>query len=474
MSERFQAWTAFAAVAVLASLACDDSQPPARTLPALPELAVTGLDPSARAKVQEALRQAESDPTDPGATGRLGMVLQANLQFDPARQCYLRATALAPESFRWSYYLATTQLGAGMFRDAAESYRVALAADPEYGPARHGLAYALLESGDLSGSQREYEAILAEEPDSASARYGLGRALAAAGDTEAAIVEYVAACEEFPSFGAAHYALALAYRDQGNDRDSDRHLELYRRHTISSPPVDDPLMIAVRQLGGAFELVRQGVTHANAGRLVEAESAFRRALDDRSTSLDAHVNLIGIYTRMGRFDEGATHYEAAVSIAPESEDAHFNYAVLLSMQERYREAGAAFARVIEINPTNAEAHMNLGYLHEIDGGQDRAEASYRTAVRLEPNHAGANFRLGRLILQSGGTEESIARFEAALATESDHSVQAHYGLATAHWIAGDRAKAVKVAQGALRRARAERDDRLAELIALDMKRWKSD
>lgn len=62
--------------------------------------------------------------------------------------------------------------------------------------------------------------------------------------------------------------------------------------------------------------------------------------------------------------------------------------------------------------------------------------------------------------------------EAASATEREHSGLAHYGLATANRIPGDRAVAVKVVQGASRRARAERNERLAELIALDIKRWK--
>jgi tetratricopeptide (TPR) repeat protein len=143
------------------------------------------------------------------------------------------------------------------------------------------------------------------------------------------------------------------------------------------------------------------------------------------------------------------------------------------MQDRNREAAAVFEQVLAINPLSAEAHMNLGYLRETDGRQAEAEASYRTAVELEPNHGGANFRLGRLILQRGDTEEAISRFEATLASENEHGVQAHYGLATAHAIAGNLPRAVEVAGGALRLARAEGNEQLAELIALDIARWKS-
>ncbi len=441
------------------------------SLPPLPELGLSALEPTARSSVQEALRRAESNSTNAEAVGRLGMFLQANLLLEPARQCYLRASALEPDSFQWHYYLAATQVGTGLFREAVESYGKALKLDPAYLPARSGLAFALLESGESARSQSEYESILSAEPASAPARYGLGRALEAQNDMDGAIEAYLRALEEFPSFGAAHYALALAYRDRGNGRDSERHLELYRRHTASSPRVEDHLMVAVRQLGGSFELVRQGVEHTNAGRLVQAESAFRRALVDRSAALDAHVNLIVVYTRMGRFEDGAAHYASALGINPESEDAHFNYAVLLAIQERNREAASIFEKALEINSLNAEAHLNLGYLYESDRRAAEAEASYRSAVSLEPNHGGANFRLGRLILQRGETEEAISRFEAALASENEHKVQAHYGLATAHAIAGNLPKAVEVAGGALRRAQAEGNEQLARLIALDIERW---
>ena len=399
------------------------------------------------------------------------MLLHANLRFESALQCYSRARALAPESFRWLYYLGSVQLESGRFSEAAASLAEALTLDEGYQAARHSLAYALLESGDADGAKRECQAILSANPDSASGRYSLGRALAAMGDTEGAITELRRACELHPTFGAAHYALALAYRTKGDTAASERHLDIYRRHTISSPPADDPLMLAVRRLGGSFELVRQGANLANTGRLLEAEGLLLRAVEDRSTSLDAHVILIAIYTTMGRPEDGERHFRAALSIDPESEDAHFNYGVLLASQQKLQEAAPHFARTLEINPGNADAHLNLGYCFEWEGQQAAAEDSYRAAISLEPHHPGANFRLGRLVLHGGDAAAAIERFQATLAADSEHTLQALYGLATAHAIAGDLAQAVNVGERALRQARTEGNDGLQQLIASDIELW---
>ncbi len=103
--------------------------------------------------MRDAYQEAHLKVRDAVANGRLGMVLQTYEQYETAAICYERARALAPDEFRWVYYLAIVQAALGKHAQAAAFFREAVRLRADYLPAQIGLADSLLASGNLVESR---------------------------------------------------------------------------------------------------------------------------------------------------------------------------------------------------------------------------------------------------------------------------------------------------------------------------------
>src|SRR5579863_1894006 len=116
----------------------------AAELPPLPRLNMADFLPAIRRQVQQSDAAARANPRSADASGNLGMVLDAYLQYQSAALCYRRAHELNPRVFRWAYYLGADQVHQGEYDQAASTLRQALALSPDYLPARLKLAESLL------------------------------------------------------------------------------------------------------------------------------------------------------------------------------------------------------------------------------------------------------------------------------------------------------------------------------------------
>ena len=98
---------------------------PAEDIPALPKLNLANFLPAIRGQVQDADATARAHPRSADASGKLGMVLDAYLQYESAAVCYERACQLDSHSFAWAYYLGSLQFHQGKYNQASETLREA-------------------------------------------------------------------------------------------------------------------------------------------------------------------------------------------------------------------------------------------------------------------------------------------------------------------------------------------------------------
>ena len=443
-------------------------QPPA--LPDLPALATEAFLPAIRDHVGNAYQQARADPLSPSANGKLGMVLQAYEQYDSSLICYRRARLLEPQSFRWAYYLGVVEAALGKNAEAAQTLRQAVRLDPDYASARIKLAESLLASGQVSRSREFYQTVLRQDPRLAMAHYGLGRLFTTGGDTAAAIEHFRQACELAPNFGSAHYALALAYRKSGQTALADQHLALYQKNKLGGPAEEDPLLAEVKQLhAGAAPLIREGVRMEQAGLLEQSAEKHEQALAIDPGYVQAHVNLVPLYGRLGRPQKAEEHYRAAAALNPNLAENHYNYGVLRHGQNRLAEAGAAFRAALQINPFYAEAHNNLAYVLEQQSRPEEALRHYRAAIENKPDYRLARFHIGRLLLQRGKAAEAISHLLLTLSPEDESTAAYRYALAGAYARAGNRTSAIEHARAARDRASAQGQTALLASIERDLR-----
>ncbi len=424
-----------------------------------------------RSKLQAAYQAAQAKPDDAQTVGKLGMLLQAHEQFGLAEQCYHRAWRLAPDSFRWRYYLGITEFRQGKNDSALKTFRLAHGLRSDYGPLLVHLAEVHFSNGDLDQSRAWYEEAVEADLESAEAHYGLGRVLAAQGDSRRALPHLTRAVELAPNFGAAHYELAILYRDVEDEEKSRPHLQLYEQHKTDAPPPNDPLIGDISRLKDtARDHLNTGVEFEAGGQIEAAIREHERALEIDPKLSQAHINLLILYGRAGQLDKATAHYRAASKTNPNQADLHYNYGVLAFEHQRFTEARKAFEAALKINPNYARAHNNMGQMLEMDRRFDEALDHYAKAVENQPNYRLAHFHRGRLLLMKSLTSEAIQAFERTLEPEDDRTPTYLYALMAAHARAGNRDKAASYGRKALDLANRYKQNELATKVESDLRK----
>jgi tetratricopeptide (TPR) repeat protein len=401
------------------------------------------------------------------------MLLQAYDQLETAEICYRRSHNLRPGDLRWAYYLATVQVLLRKHAEAAASLREALKLEPHYLPACMQLARSLLETGEPSQSGSAYDAILQLDSRIAEAHYGKGRVLAATGHLNDAIRHYRSACDLAPTYGAAHYALAIALRDMGRRDEAEKEFALYQSKSNGAPELSDPLLEQIEKLksGDALDHLKRGVRLETAGKLREAAAEQERAIQIDHHLVQAHINLISLYTRLVQMDRAQQHYAEAMKINPDQAELHYNYGLALLAQKRLKEAAGSFRRALEIKPLAAEAHLNLGLALEQQGLDTDAMQHYRAALESRPGYRLAAFRLARAMLVKGQSKESIEFFLTSISPEDEQTPLYMFGLATAYAEAGERKAALSFGRRAKEKALSLRQTGLVAAIDRDLEIW---
>jgi Flp pilus assembly protein TadD len=119
-------------------------------------------------------------------------------------------------------------------------------------------------------------------------------------------------------------------------------------------------------------LVADAMTHFQAGRLAEAESAYRMALTLAPDDPAAAYNLGVTLAAQGHHRAAVGCFEDALRADPRLVSAHYNRAVALLRLGDTQEAIKSFSRAATLEPQHYEAHRNLGFLWLSQGERGRA------------------------------------------------------------------------------------------------------
>jgi tetratricopeptide (TPR) repeat protein len=422
-----------------------------------------------RGQIQEAYADVRAHPDDATANGRLGMILQTYGLLQEAEVCYRRAIRLEPSTFRWAYYLAAIESDGGHCDAAFATLRRSLRVAPDYVPAQLRLANCLLASADWNASEELYGAIIKQHPDTADAYYGLGRVRAARRDFAGAADAYGKACALFPDFSAAHYALALIYRALGQDGKANEQLHLFEKNKDGAPPSNDALLNEVRALNlSATNQVQMGIELERQGRLEESVTAHEKALQIDSHMVQAHINLLELYGRLGQFEKAEEHYRAATRLEPGSVESYYHTACcFLPLKNLNR------LRTLSGRPSKSTFSRCRPQQHRVPLGRQgklaEAAAEYRKAVDNKPSDRQTHFNLGRVLVNQHAYREGIQELEKTIEPEDENTPRYIYALGAAFARSGDRQNALRYIRQARDGALARGQSGLADSVERDLR-----
>ena len=219
-----------------------------------------------------------------------------------------------------------------------------------------------------------------------------------------------------------------------------------------------------------------------AGKLAEAESAYRNVLRRRPGDLGVLLSLAQVLIDQSTPQKAAALLEDEVRLRPNSVELHLAYGKALALQRKIALAIQSFERAAVLAPSMPQAHFNLGRaLHEdgqlaravesyrraltgASGSPDlhfllanalaaltrweEAERQYRAALKIVPTFPGALVNLGNVLKSQGRFGEARAAHEEAVRIQPQNA-DAHYNLGALRVAEGEFAGATTCFQRAL-------------------------
>jgi len=182
---------------------------------------------------------------------------------------------------------------------------------------------------------------------------------------------------------------------------------------LSGVGAEDSLVAASRKLGAALQ-------HHQAGRLPEAEVAYREVLVLDPDNIDA-LHFLGVISHQrGEHGRAAELISQALSRNASNAPAQNNLGNALGAQGKLNDAVVCYLNALALDPDYIDALLNLGAAFRAQGKVDRAVACYKRALALAPNAPAANTGLQDVLRdQSKNAETAIHRgMEPALEPES--------------------------------------------------------
>jgi tetratricopeptide (TPR) repeat protein len=151
-----------------------------------------------------------------------------------------------------------------------------------------------------------------------------------------------------------------------------------------------------------------------AGRLAEAEAAYRDVLVLAPKMAEAHNNLGNVLKDLGRPEDALVCYARALELKPELFQALNGEGQALWALGRADAAIAAYQRALDVKPNYPPALANLGRAGRELGRTYGAAACFSLLIEAAPDFPGAYIDYGNTMRELGEFDAAETAFEAAL------------------------------------------------------------
>jgi tetratricopeptide (TPR) repeat protein len=162
-----------------------------------------------------------------------------------------------------------------------------------------------------------------------------------------------------------------------------------------------------------------------------ALSLLQRLVGVAPRSAEAHHRLGRVLQSQGRLAEAGSSYRRALELDHEYAAAMIGLGTIDAALGRAGEALKRFDAAIELDPNHAEAHIARARTLEVVGRTDDALAAYFRALEFDPNARDARLRVATLQLDRNQTDQALARLDRLVEQNADDA-EARYQRGRAH------------------------------------------
>ncbi|MCG9130508.1 tetratricopeptide repeat protein [Candidatus Poribacteria bacterium] len=254
---------------------------------------------------QDAVR---NSPDDAEAWGYLGHVYLSHGWEVPAIPCYSRASSLAPEEFKWLYFLG--RLTQQRHPEAAVKHLTrALTLDATYAPAHLYLASALRILGKFDTAQQHLVRAKRLQPDNPFSELWLGEIALAKQNVKLARTHLEEALRLNPGQSEAHALMAQIALTLGDKQVAKQHAQAARRASQYGE-LSDPMWWDVLQAGVTTSLyAERGRRYMSKGDYVSAVAEFELLISDDQKDADLWLDYGIALLHTGKYSQALTVLE---------------------------------------------------------------------------------------------------------------------------------------------------------------------
>lgn len=176
-------------------------------------------------------------------------------------------------------------------------------------------------------------------------------------------------------------------------------------------------------------LLQQGMQQLQAGRVQDADQAFRRALALDQNSPQALYALGLSNYQLRKLADAESFLNRAIALQPGFFPAFATLGLVLRAAGRHVDGVRALEQALALKPDYAEAAYNLAlaYSDTTDAGHERAIALYQRVLQLKPDFIAARINLGNLLRIAKQPQEALPHLQQAVAA-APHDAEALLNL----------------------------------------------
>lgn len=262
----------------------------------------------------------------------------------------------------------------------------------------------------------------------------LGDIYRSVGQYEDAITEYKAAIWLDSLNIPAYRHLCQTYEEQG---DYDNAIEIYLKLIAILPTIPE------------FHSNLANIYYLK-GEIKEAISHYQAAITlnpNRQWTSIISQTLGYVHQQSGKdLDAAISAYQSAFLLTPDDIDIYVNLGSAFYDKEDFDNALTVYRAALDLDPANAKIHCNLGFLHWGKGDTDEAIKEYELAIEYDKTYDIAYNNLGVIYLDDlGRVQQAADLFTRAIEYNPNYAL-AHFNLARAISVKGDKVEAAKLYQ----------------------------